>query len=388
MKMLKNGRGSKAIVPCLFALALLLQSAAAIQVAAQTSKNDSHTTWQWVDNDWKKSLEIRGRAEFTEDYTDIKSVSEDGSVRIEETRGGTTRRLDVVPAAGGQLRRTFSVGGEPRPMNEQDRAWVAGMILEAVRRGGIDADKRVQRIFERRGVSGVLEEISLVGGDYARRIYFEALIKNRNLDASSLQAVFREAARQISSDYEQAQLLIGASELIAGRSQALPAFFEATGTIKSDYEHRRVLSTLLKKSEPVSRELLVMTVRSAARMASDYEKATLLKEVAVRNLEDAQLAAAFFQTADTIKSDYEHRNVLSALLKRRGLGHEVLGRLLESAARISSDYEKATLLLEASSAYSGDARLRGQFLRTVETIKSDYERGRVLSAMLKNKQMD
>jgi hypothetical protein len=80
--------------------------------------------------------------------------------------------------------------------------------------------------------------------------------------------------------------------------------------------------------------------------------------------------------------------VLSALLKRRGLGHEVMGRLLESAARISSDYEKATLLLEASGAYGGDARLRDRFLRTVETIKSDYERGRVLSAMLKNKQMD
>jgi len=31
--------------------------------------------------------------------------------------------------------------------------------------------------------------------------------------------------------------------------------------------------------------------------------------------------------------------------------------------------------------------LKGLFLKAVETIKSDYERGRVLSALLKNKQI-
>ncbi|HKS29935.1 MAG TPA: hypothetical protein VJS44_19085 [Pyrinomonadaceae bacterium] len=317
MKMLKMHASLKAVALCLFALTLMLQPASSH--AQTTTKTDSHTNWTWQDGDWKKSLEIRGRVEFTDDYTDIRSVSEGGSVRIEETQGGTTRRLDVAQDAGGQLRRSYYVDGQQRPMNEQDRAWVARMILDAVRQSAIDADKRVQRIFERRGLSGVLEEISLLRGDYSRRIYFGALVKNGNLDGSALQTVLRESARQISSDYEQAQLLISIAELSAGRGQLLPAFFEAT---------------------------------------------------------------------DTIKSDYEHRRVLSAVLKRRGLGHEVMGRLLESAARISSDYEKATLLLEASGAYGGDARLRDAFLRTVETIKSDYERGRVLSAMLKNKQMD
>jgi hypothetical protein len=371
----------------MFAVIILNLAAATLQVEAQTSKSESRSTWEWVDDGWRKRVEIRGRAEFTDDYTDIKSVSDGGSVRIEETRGGMTRRLDVSQGSDGQLQRTYYLNGQARAMDEQGRAWLAGIILEAVRQGAIDAEKRVQRIFERRGLSGVLEEISLVRGDYGKRIYFDALIKNRNLDASALQRIFREAARQISSDYEQAQLLIRASELVTGRNEALPAFFEATATIESDYEHRRVLSTMLKKSVP-NRALLLLVVRSAASISSDHEKATLLKEVAALGLEDAQLTAAFFQTANTVKSDYEHRGVLSALLKRRSLGQEVLARLLESAARISSDYEKATLLLEASSAYGSDPRLRNAFLRTVETIKSDYERGRVLSAMSKNKQLD
>ena len=65
----------------------------------------------------------------------------------------------------------------------------------------------------------------------------------------------------------------------------------------------------------------------------------------------------------------------------------MLARMLESASGIGSDYEKATFLLEASELYSGESRLRTAFLKTVETIKSDHERGRVLSALLRNKQI-
>ena len=65
----------------------------------------------------------------------------------------------------------------------------------------------------------------------------------------------------------------------------------------------------------------------------------------------------------------------------------MLRLLLDSATEMSSDYEKATLLVEVSNAYTGDSRLKSAFLKAVETIKSDYERGRVLSVLLKNKQI-
>jgi abortive infection bacteriophage resistance protein len=61
--------------------------------------------------------------------------------------------------------------------------------------------------------------------------------------------------------------------------------------------------------------------------------------------------------------------------------------LLDSAAEFTSDYEKATFLIEVSNVYTGDTRLRSAFLKAVETIRSDYERGRVLSVLLKNKQI-
>lgn len=386
MKIFKTIR-LKTILLILLALAISSLAFAAIPAAAQTDKDESHHTWEWNEDGWKKRVEIRGRAEFTDDYTDIKSISEGGSVRIEEERDGTTQRMDIKRDANGQLQRTYYVNGQARSIDEKARAWLASIMLQAVRQSAFDADRRIQRIFEQRGLGGVLQEISLSQGDYVKRIYFGVLIKNRSLNASALQSILLEAARQISSDYEMAQLLIATSEVIIDKNEALPAFFDATSTIKSDYERSRILSTMLKKSGS-NREVLLSVVRSTASLTSDYEKATVLKEAAAFNLEDAALAGAFFQTVKTITSDYEHRGVLSALLKRKGLGPEVLSRILESAARMSSDYEKATLLLEASAAYTGEARLRGAFLQTVETIKSDYERGRVLSALLKNKQIN
>jgi len=373
----------------IFALSVaVLITGKTISSYAQKAKDESQTTMKWEHSDEgeKFRLEIRGKVEFTEDYTDIRSVSEGGYVRIEEDRNGQSRRYDIRRDANGQLQRTYYLNGEARVLDDATRAWAGKIILEAVRQSALDVDKRVQSILRKQGVKGVLEEITLISSDYAQRHYFESLIKYGSLNTADLQIVLRAAAQQISSDYEQAQLLIGVATQLTGKESAAAAFFEAAGTINSDYERKRVLTTLLKQGNP-SRDVLVQVAKSAAGISSDYEKASVLKEVAGVYLDDPGLRTVYFQTVDAIGSDYEHRGVLSALLKNAKLSEAVLSGMLESATRISSDYEKATFLLEASNAYTGDTRLRNAFLKAVETIKSDYERGRVLSALLRNKQI-
>jgi hypothetical protein len=376
-------------IAILFALVLgvaLFQNATGTRAQKPKDESRSTTTWSHSDDGLKTRVEIRGKAEFTEDYTDIRDVSEGGFVRIEEDRDGQSRRYEVRRYANGELQRTYYLNGNARPLDVEAKNWLAKTVLNAVRQSGIDANKRVQTILRQRGVSGVLDEIGMIPGDYAKGIYFKALIKNGNLNTAALQNVLRAAARQISSDYEQAQLLIGVAADLTGKEAALPAFFEATATIKSDYELKRVLTALLKDTTP-SHEVLIQIAKTAAGMSSDYEKANVLKSVAAVFLDDRELRTAFFQTVATIRSDYEHRGVLSALLKNSKLNEEVLSGLLNSAGHMSSDYEKATLLIEASAVFAGDARAKDGFLKAVETIKSDYERGRVLSALVKNKQI-
>lgn len=373
-------------------IVLLLAPVAALFMTgsgvAQKQKDESHTimTWEHSDDGLKRRLEVRGKAEFNDDYTDIKDVSEGGVVRVEEVVNGQSRRYEVRRDVGGQLTRAFYVNGQARELDATARTWLAQMVLNAVRQGGIDADKRVQTILSRSGVAGVLQEIEQITSDHARRRYYVALVKHGNLNTAALQQTLAHAARYIKSDYEQSQFLIGVAPTLDGKDAAVPAFFTAVDSIKSNYERSRVLKTLLKRAGP-GKELLIQIATSTKAISSDYEKAGVLKAVADVYLDDPELSGVFFQTVGTIRSDYEHRQVLSALLKTKNLSEAALTRLLDSAAAISSDYEKATLLLEASRAYTGDGRLRSAFLKAVETIKSDYERGRVLSALLKNKQI-
>ncbi|HEV7474609.1 MAG TPA: hypothetical protein VGN90_11205 [Pyrinomonadaceae bacterium] len=369
-------------------LGVLATKAIRSQNQKVTVKDDSHSTMRWEhsDNGDRFNMEIRGKAEFNDEYTDITALSEGGYMRIEEDRHGQSRRYEVRRDANGELKRIYSVNGENRTLDQASREWIGKLILDAVRQSAIDADKRVQSILRKHGVKGVLDEIQLVSGDYAQRHYFQALIKFGNLNQSDLQNVLQLAARQISSDYEQAELLIGIASELIGKESAGPAFFDAANTIKSDYERKRVLTTILKQGTP-TREILVAVAKSTAGISSDYEKASVLKEVSGSYLDDQELRALYFQSLNAIDSDYEHRGVLSALLKKSKLSSEVLAAMLESAMHISSDYEKATFLLEASKAYGDDARLRSLFLKAVDSINSEYERGRVLSVLLKNKQI-
>jgi len=355
MKLLNHS--IKARILWLLASVLAILIAAPVpRLEAQKTRDETRTVTRWEDSDSDTGLlrrfETRGKAEFTDDYTDIKNISENGWAIIEEHRGQQSYRYEVRHDASGQLQRLFYVNGAAKPIDADAKAWLAKFVLDIVRQGGYDADKRVKTILAQRGVAGVLAEIDLIHGDYAKRVYYEQLLKQANLNAAALRDVLKQMARDISSDYEQAQLLRAVAPLMTGKDIALQPYFDAIATINSDYERSNVLKTIVKQDAPSS--ALLVLVAGATK---------------------------------TISSDYERHGVLSVLAKTKNQSEEVLRLLLESAAAMSSDYEKASLLMEVSNAYTGDSRLKSEFLKVVETIKSDYERGRVLSALLKNKQI-
>ena len=285
---------------------------------AQTATAKSATRWEWSDDGWTRRVEIRGKAEFNEDYSDVKTLSEGGLLRIEESHGDRSYQWVVRRDENGQLLRKYLVNDEAQPLDENGRKWIAGLLLTAVRQGGIDTDNRVKSMLRKGGVNAVLEEIAVINGDYAKRIYFQTLLKQEGLSRN---------------------------------------------------DREKVLASL------------------KTQIISDHEKANLLKQTADLFLDDSTVSGRFFQAVKSITSDYERRLTLSEVVKRRNLSAPVLEQVLNAATTIISDYEKATFFLEASDRYTGETRLRTAFLRAVETIKSDHERGRVLSALLKNKQI-
>jgi hypothetical protein len=294
-------------------------AATARALAMQTPKSESRTTSIWSHSDDGVKMEVRaeGKIEFTDDYTDVESISDDGLFQVIDERGGETRKLRVTPGANGVLQRTFTLNGQAREFDAAAAAWLGRILPEAAREGALDAETRARRILQQKGTEGVLEEITRLRSDYARRVYFEALVKEGNLDAGNLELVLRKASKQITSDFEAASFLIGFARTYLERRSLIAPFFEATRRITSDYEHGRVLFAVLKNSP--NSEVLAGLLESARHITSDYEKARFLIEAAPLYLDNKGLRASYLETIRSITSDYERGRVLTFVSKRTPL---------------------------------------------------------------------
>ncbi len=302
-----------------FSIALLLPALGLTgldnTVRAQQSQDRSAWTWNRSDDGMRMEVKVEGKVEFMDDYSDVQQIPDDGALRVQEERTAVAKRYVVTRGADGQLRRSFTVNGEARALDTEAREWLRGVLLVAARQGGLDARTRVRRILHRSGTQGLIEEISHIKGDYPRRIYFEELLKVEGLEAAALTTAMRGASRQISSDYERAQLLLHVADIYLKRSELLPIYFEAADRINSDYEHRRVLSAALKKNK-LGQEALLKMLKSSSVIKSDYEKATFLIEAAQLFAGETRLRPAFLEVVETINSDHERGRVLSNLAKK------------------------------------------------------------------------
>lgn len=300
----------------LISTALLLLLGGTLVCASQAKKEAERSTWVWSHSDDGVLTEARvtGKVVFTDDYTDVLSVSEDGLFQATDERGGVARKLRVTQAADGTMQRTYYLNGRKHEFDAEAKAWLSKFIMLAVREGGLDAKARVQRLLKQRGARFVLDEISLIKTDYAKRIYFNTLVEEGKLDTATLNEVLTQAARQLSSDYERATFLIEKVERFLSADELVAVFFEATRKIKSDYERHRVLSSALRKQPRA--QVLGPMLESASSIESDYEKASFLIEAAPLYLSDAALRSAFMRVVNTIGSDYERGRVLSFVSKR------------------------------------------------------------------------
>jgi hypothetical protein len=339
-------------------------------LAGQSGHN--HYRWQ---NGWNSvEFEVSGHVEFTDDDSDIKNVSSDGSFELEQRAYGGTKTIEVTPS-----RRVYSVNGSPKPFDAEAKAWLAQILPKYIRESAINAPERVERILKQRGATAVLDDIAKIESDGSRRIYLHELIRTGGLRSEDLREAMRQT-RKISSDGEKAALLIDVAPYF--RTPAtLEDYFYAVDTISSDGEHRRVLSSIVGNFG-ADREMMARSLRSAKRISSDGEKAALLMEASSQTLND-EARQNFFRAMDSISSDGERRQVLSAMVRRGGQNKETLDRVLRSAAMISSDGEKSAILVDAAAYYKEDPALRRAFFDAVGTISSDGEHRGVLEALLR-----
>lgn len=294
------------------------ESKRATRNSVEEKKSESTSRFQWThdEGDRRVRVTVDNKVVFADDYSDVRDIGDDGRLIVEDRREGEAeRRYRVERGAGGGLVRKYSANGDERELDGEGREWLRRTLLEAVRRGGLNAKARAQAVLRDGGPRALAEEIKHLRGDYTRRIYFEELLGAPALDDSTLADALRNSSN-ISSDYERAQLLVRVADKFLSKDRFVPDYFEAVGRISSDYERRRVLSNAIRR-EGLSNAALAAAVRASARISSDYEKAAFLIQVARLDAGDERVRAAFAEVLRSISSDYE-RGRVERVAARRG----------------------------------------------------------------------
>jgi hypothetical protein len=368
------------------------------------------TSISMSDDEHKFSAKIDGKIDITADETDVASLSAGGTAKFEETRAGTTRRIELASRAD-KLERRYFVNGAEQPFDDNARKFMAAATLELVR-SGIGAEARVKRLFTSGGARGVLDEIDHIHSDYVRGIYLKLLagmgkLNSGELDRAiqiagamnsdyerrqALSALFDtqalDAARQVtflhqslnfSSDYERAELLVGAEPRLANSPEVRQAWLDAALGVKSDYERRRTLQSMLT-GDRLDDAQLVRVIQASDSMGSDYEHRELLVAAVQQARDINALAPAYTHAALGLKSDYEHKEALLALINAGKLGTSGADAVLAAAAQIHSSYECREVLIALARVMPDDANLIAHY-RDVAKRLPEYDRGEAESAL-------
>ena len=371
---------------------------------------------QFSDNGVRFDVTLRGRGRitFADDLSDVESLSDGGSFKMRDW-GHIVPRTVEITSSGGTLTRTYYVGGIKKLWDDDARRFLATQLPVLVRRSGLAAEARVKAIFERKGINGVLEEIDLLGGDYARRVYLVALLDTASFDSNGVEPVLARVAEQMKSDYDRRQVLERVASRVRLDGRGASAYVQAMASMRSDYDQRQALSALARSggsavegdamvaavahikssydkrmvlADLLSRRSLGTAAKegvlaAAATMQGDYDRAEVLTDYVKAFGVESAMRQPFFAAVKTMHSDYDRRRVLTEVAASGAVSPDVQQAALDVVSMMSSDHDRAEVLLAFVGAQGIDSSIRPAFVSATERIRSSHDQNRVLAALVR-----
>ncbi len=340
---------------------------------------------QWRDGSNRMDVRGEGTITFTDDLTDVQSLSDGGELTIRDSSHGVARTIEIR-SSGGRLTRTYYVGGVSRGWDDEARRALADILPRLVRRSGLGAESRVKSILAKKGASGVLDEIALLESDYARRLYFVALIDNASLDSGSVQPVLAQASQRMTSDYDRRQVLQRVASRVRLDQRGATAYVQAMSVMRSDYDRRQVLTALFNSgSQLAGADELYGAI---GQMRSNYDKRLVLSELMSRPSVSIELKQAILRVTRGIQSDYDRGQVLTAYIDKFGVEPAVRDPFFSAVGAIQSAYERRRVLTAIAKKGVPSADVQRAVFELVASMQSDHDRAETLLAFLGTQPMD
>jgi hypothetical protein len=281
-------------------------------VTRRSERSESTFTMVSTDDNNKLSIRGRGRIEFTDDDADVKSLTPGGYLDIEQTTRDGTVRVEFQAQPNGAIQRRWWKNGHEAGFEPEGRAWLKIHLVEILRRSGLDAEARVDRLLRTNGPQAVLAEASLCPSDYVKRVYLTRLLSAQHLDPLTLTSLLTQVNREIKSNYDRRVVLVAVTVHRLPNDDARLTYVDATRGMRSDYDRRVTLEALLK-AERLAPPVLRAVLASTMEMHSAYDGRTVLERIVETQQLPGDLRQLYIDAADKLRSDYDRSRALSAL---------------------------------------------------------------------------
>jgi hypothetical protein len=332
------------------------------------------------------NIELRGKIELTDDDKDIKSISDDGYLEINKTVFGSKRTIIIESLGAGKVKREYYEGRTKMDWETNGKAWLGEILPEIIRSTTIGAETRVNRFFKQGGANAVLEEISLLNGDYTQAHYANLLLQ-KNIPNGEMAKVISRLAGEISSDYYLSTVLKDNLSKMLVTTESADAFFKATQKIESDYYRSVVLKESLKKYAASPSQVNAI-LQSASTIRSDYYLAVTLTTLLEQPEMKEESLTQLINVSKNIPSDYYRTDVLQKAMNKESLSKNSIKSAVSALADVESDYYKTAAYNSIIEKSTIDPELQAQILTALEsTVESDYYASVTMIKMAKTQKL-
>ncbi|EMR01831.1 hypothetical protein ADICEAN_03027 [Cesiribacter andamanensis AMV16] len=375
----------------------------------------TETTYQTGNESIK--IEQDGEVQLSADDRSITGITGDGYFRIKKTTFGNTREL-FIRSSGGTLTHEYREGGRQVPFEPAGRAWLADILPDLVRSTTIGAQSRVDRLYQKGGARGVMNEIAAMKSDHAKARYAELLLK-KDLKESEIPFVIEGVGQHIGSDHYRYEVFKSNSSKLLANPQHLGNYLSAIKTVGSDHYKTGLVKLALERNLPAAYNQQALQL--IATIESDHYKSEILKRMLRNNLSDEQLEFLLGKMLGQVESDHYRTEIITVVLKEQpklsptGVDHVIRGisqttsdhyateslkRLVSSHQLSSGNYEALFGMLNklGSDHYKSEfmrmlvkdkdfGKHFGLLLRETERMDSDHYRSEILRSALNTNQL-
>ena len=224
------------------------------------------------DPNGRREFKVRGDIDFTDDDQDVAFMSPGSKLVIATGDGFATRQVELEANAHGEITRLYFSSGVRRTYDVEAQRLFARELSSWLRERETNLSARLNRWIKAGGFAGALREIRTVGNAHVKRLYLEELLTVSTLSEEQLRRVLKVAA-ELNSDSDKRQFFDHTARHFRALDAPLLAFVDS---LHSDSDRRHILSQL---ATDLPASALPRLLRSVSLLSSDDDKTKLLLEI-------------------------------------------------------------------------------------------------------------